>query len=126
MSKNSKIGVLHGAAAYCIQNSDGQIKETESISSGLDYPSVSPIHCLLKDSGRAKYNYATDEEALNAFKLVTDLEEISPSLEPAHAFAEAIKIAPGLDESNIIVVDSCGDSIKDKDIIKKHLGTYSR
>tara|TARA_B100000959_G_scaffold274776_1_gene327169 strand:- start:290 stop:1525 length:1236 start_codon:yes stop_codon:yes gene_type:complete len=126
LSKNSKIGILHGAAAYCVQNSDGQINETESISSGLDYPSVSPIHCFLKDSGRAKYISATDEEALDAFKLVTELEEISPSLEPAHAFAEAIKIAPKLDDSNIIVVDSCGDSLKDKDIIKKYLGSYSR
>ena len=126
LSKNSKIGVLHGAAAYCVQNSDGQINETESISSGLDYPSVSPIHCLLKDTGRARYTYATDEESLDAFKLITELEEISPSLEPAHAFAEAIKIAPKLDDSNIIVVDSCGDSLKDRDIIKKHLGTYSR
>ena len=126
LSKNCKIGVLHGSAAYCVQNSDGQINETESISSGLDYPSVSPIHCLLKDTGRAKYTCATDEEALEAFKLVTKLEEISPSLEPAHAFAEAIKIAPKLDDSNVIVIDSCGDSIKDKDIIKKRLGSYSR
>jgi tryptophan synthase beta chain len=126
LSKNSKVGILHGAAAYCVQDSDGQINKTESISSGLDYPSVSPIHCLLKDIGRARYTYATDEEALEAFKIVTELEEISPSLEPAHAFAEAIKIAPKLNESNIIVVDSCGDSLKDKDIIKKHLGNYSR
>ena len=126
LSKNSKLGILHGAAAYCVQNSDGQIDETESISSGLDYPSVSPIHCFLKDSGRAKYTSATDEEALEAFKLVSDLEEISPSLEPAHAFAEAIKIAPKLDGSTCIVVDSCGDSLKDKDIIKKRLGNYPR
>tara|TARA_B100000700_G_scaffold305707_1_gene380028 strand:- start:1874 stop:3109 length:1236 start_codon:yes stop_codon:yes gene_type:complete len=126
LSKDSKIGILHGAAAYCIQDSDGQINETTSISSGLDYPSVSPIHCLLKDTRRARYTYATDEEALKAFKLVTELEEISPSLEPAHAFAEAIKIAPKLDESNIIIVNSCGDSLKDKDIIKKRLGSYSR
>ena len=126
LSKNSKIGVLHGAASYCVQNADGQINETESISSGLDYPSVSPIHCFLKDSGRARYTCATDEEALDAFKLVTKLEEISPSLEPAHAFAIAQKISPKLDESNIIIVDSCGDSLKDKDIIKKRLGNYSR
>jgi len=126
LSKNSKIGVLHGAAAYCVQNSDGQINETESISSGLDYPSVSPIHCLLKDAGRARYTHATDEEALDAFKLVTELEEISPSLEPAHAFAEAIKIAPNLDSSTTLIINSCGDSLKDRDIIKKHLGSYSR
>ena len=126
LSKNSKVAILHGAAAYCLTDTDGQINETESISSGLDYPSVSPIHCFLKDTGRARYSSATDEEALDAFKLVTELEEISPSLEPAHAFAEAIKISPKLDDSNIIVVDSCGDSLKDKDIIKKYLGSYSR
>ena len=67
-----------------------------------------------------------DEEAFAAYKLVTELEEISPSLEPSHSFAEAIKIAPRLDDSNIIVVNSCGDSLKDKDIIKKRLGSYSR
>jgi len=126
LSKNSQIGVLHGSAAYCVQNPDGQISETESISSGLDYPSVSPIHCFLKDTGRARYTLATDEEALDAYKLVTELEEISPSLEPAHAFAEAIKIAPKLDESTIVIVNSCGDSLKDSSIIKKHLGSYSR
>ena len=126
LSKNSKIGVLHGAAAYCIQDSDGQINETESISSGLDYPSVSPIHCFLKDTGRAKYTYATDEEALDAFKLVTELEDISPSLEPAHAFAIAKKISPKLNSSDVIIINSCGDSLKDKDIIKKRLGNYSR
>ena len=107
LSKNSKIAILHGAAAYCLSDSDGQINETESISSGLDYPSVSPIHCLLKDTKRARYTSATDEEALDAFKLVTELEEISPSLEPAHAFAEAIKIAPKLDKKTIIIVNSC-------------------
>ena len=126
LSKNSKIGVLHGAAAYCVQNSDGQINETESISSGLDYPSVSPIHCFLKDTGRARYTSATDEEALDAYKLVTKIEEISPSLEPSHAFAEAIKIAPKFDDSTIIVVNSCGDSLKDASIIKNRLGVYSR
>ena len=92
----------------------------------MDYPSVSPIHCFLKDAGRASYTSATDEEALDAFKLVTELEEISPSLEPAHAFAVAKKISPKLDDSNIIVVDSCGDSYKDRDIIKKYLGNYTR
>ena len=126
LSKNSKIAILHGAAAYCVQDSDGQINETASCSSGLDYPSCSPIHCYLKDIGRARYTFATDEEALSAYKLVTELEDISPSLEPAHAFAEAIKIAPKLDDRNIIVVDSCGDSLKDRDVIKKYLGSYSR
>ena len=86
---------MHGAASYVCQNNEGQIK-TESISAGLDYPGVSPIHCFLKDTKRARYTYATDEEALNAYKMVTKFEKLNPSLEPSHAFAEAIKIAPKL------------------------------
>ena len=126
MSKNSKIAILHGAAAYCVQDSDGQIDETDSCSSGLDYPSTSPIHCYLKDIGRARYSFATDEEAFAAYKLVTELEEISPSLEPSHSFAEAIKIAPNFSKNTIFCVNSCGDSYKDKDIIKSRLGKYIR
>ena len=90
------------------------------------YPGISPLHCFLKDTKRARYISATDEEALKAYQLVSKLENISPSLEPSHAFAEAIKIAPKLKSSEIIVVNSCGDSIKDKDIIKKKLGYYIR
>ena len=122
LSRGAKIGILHGAAAYCCQDSEGQIEETESISAGLDYPSVSPIHCLLKDTKRAKYTYATDEDALNAYKLVTKFEKLNPSLEPSHAFAEAIKIAPKLNKNTIIIVNSCGDAKKDRDILKKRLG----
>ena len=110
---------MHGAASYVCQNSEGQIKETESISAGLDYPGVSPIHCFLKDTKRARYTYATDEDALNAYKLVTKLEKINPSLEPSHAFAEAIKIAPKLSKNTIVIVNSCGDAKKDRDILKK-------
>jgi tryptophan synthase beta chain len=76
----------------------------------------------LKDSKRARYTSATDEEALQAFKLVSRLEKVRPSLEPAHAFAEAIKIAPRLNKDTIIAVDSCGDAIKDMKIIRKRLG----
>ena len=126
LSKSCKIGVLHGAAQYVVQNKEGQISPTESISAGLDYPGISPLHCFLKDAKRARYISATDEEALNAYKLVSKLENISPSLEPSHAFAEAIRIAPKLNRSNIIIVNSCGDSLKDKDIIKSKLGTYIR
>ena len=75
---------------------------------------------FLKDTKRAKYTSASDEEALNAYKLVSELENISPSLEPSHAFAEAIKMAPKLKTSDVIIVNSCGDSLKDKDIIKKN------
>ena len=126
LSNGSKIGILHGAAQYVIQNKEGQIGSTESISAGLDYPGISPLHCFLKDTKRARYTSISDEDALEAFKLVTKLENISPSLEPAHAFAEAIKIAPKLKPSNVIIVNSCGDSIKDKDIIKERLGSYLR
>ena len=126
LTKGSKIGVLHGAAQYVVQDKEGQISPTESISAGLDYPGISPLHCFLKDSKRARYVSATDEEALSAYKLVSKLENISPSLEPSHAFAEAIRIAPKLSSSNIIIVNSCGDSLKDKDIIKSKLGTYIR
>jgi tryptophan synthase beta subunit len=122
----SKIGVLHGAAQYVNQDIEGQIEETESISAGLDYPGVSPLHCFLKDVKRARYTSATDEEALQAYKLVSSLESISPSLEPSHAFAEAIKDSPRLSKDTICCVNSCGDSYKDKDIIKKRLGKYSR
>ncbi len=126
LTNNSKIGILHGAAQYVVQNSEGQISSTESISAGLDYPGISPLHCFLKDTKRAKYTSATDEEALSAYKLVSRLENISPSLEPSHAFAETIKIAPSLNDSNIIIVNSCGDSLKDRDIIKSRLGNYIR
>jgi len=126
LSNNAKIGILHGAKQYVMQNKEGQISETESISAGLDYPGISPLHCFLKDAKRAKYTSATDEEALAAFQMVTKLEDISPSLEPSHAFAEAIKLAPKLNPSTIIIVNSCGDSLKDKFIIKKRLGSYKR
>ena len=126
LTNGSKIGILHGAAQYVIQNEEGQIGSTESISAGLDYPGISPLHCFLKDAKRARYTSASDEEALKAYQLVSKLENISPSLEPSHAFAEAIKIAPRLKTSEIIIVNSCGDSLKDKDIIKQKLGSYKR
>ena len=126
LTNGSKIGILHGAAQYVIQNKEGQIGTTESISAGLDYPGISPLHCFLKDTKRAKYTSASDEDALKAYKLVSKLENISPSLEPSHAFAEAIKLAPKLKSSDVIIVNSCGDSLKDKDIIKQKLGSYIR
>jgi len=126
LSNNAKVGILHGAKQYVMQNKEGQISETRSISAGLDYPGISPLHCFLKDSKRAKYTSATDEEALDAFQIVTKLEDISPSLEPSHAFAEAIKLAPKLNPTTVIVVNSCGDSLKDKFIIQKKLGSYKR
>ena len=122
LSQNAKIGILHGAASYVCQDQEGQIKETESISAGLDYPGVSPLHCFLKDTKRARYTSATDEDALNAYKMVTKFEKLNPSLEPCHAFAEAIKIAPKFNKDTIIIVNSCGDAKKDRDILKQRLG----
>ena len=84
------------------------------------------MHCFLKDTKRARYTSASDEDALNAFQLVSKLENLSPSLEPSRTFAEAIRIAPKLKSSEVIIVNSCGDSLKDKDIIKQKLGSYIR
>ena len=126
LTNGSKIGVLHGAAQYVVQDEEGQIGSTESISAGLDYPGISPLHCFLKDAKRAKYSSASDEDALKAYELVSRLENISPSLEPSHAFAKAIEMAPKIRSSDIIIVNSCGDSLKDKDIIKSKLGKYVR
>ena len=126
LTNGSRVGILHGAAQYVIQDKEGQIGSIESCSAGLMYPGISPLHCFLKDSKRARYVSASDEEALNAYKLVSKLENISPSLEPSHAFAYAISISPKLKKSDVIIVNSCGDSLKDKDIIKSKLGTYIR
>ena len=95
------------------------------MSAGLDYPGVSPLHCFLKDAGRATYVAESDESALNAYKLIRKLEtKINPSLEPSHAFARAISIAPKLSKDTILIINSCGDALKDKHIIKKRLGKY--
>jgi tryptophan synthase beta subunit len=122
LTNKSKIGILHGAAQYVVQDKEGQISETRSISAGLDYPGVSPLHCFLKDAKRARYTSASDEEALAAYKLVASMEKIRPSLEPSHAFATAIKLAPKLSEDTIIVVNSCGDAKKDELILTKRIG----
>ena len=122
LTYGSKIGILHGAAQYVNQNSEGQIEETESISAGLDYPGISPLHCFLKDTKRARYTAASDEEALEAFKLVTKFEKLRPSLEPSHAFSVAIKESKKLSKDTIVVVNSCGDAYKDRSILQKRLG----
>ncbi len=122
LTYGSKIGVLHGAMQYVNQDKMGQIEETESISAGLDYPGVSPLHCFLKDTKRARYTAVSDEQALEAYKLVTKLEELRPSLEPSHAFAVAIKEAKRFSKDTIIVVDSCGHSLKDRNILRAKLG----
>ena len=123
LTNNAPLSSLHGSIQYCLSDDQGEIEETESIFAGLDYPGVSPLHCYLKETGRARYTSATDEEALEAFQLVSKLEgAVSPSLEPAHAFAEAIKLARTSSPETIIVVDSCGDAAKDSKIIAQRLG----
>ena len=122
LTYGSKVGVLHGAMQYVVQSKEGQIEETESISAGLDYSGVSPLHCFLKDTKRARYTAASDEEALNAYKMVTKFESLRPSLEPSHAFSVAIKEAKKFDRETIIIVNSCGDAHKDKNILKAKLG----
>ena len=113
---------MHGAAQYVNQNIEGQIEETESISAGLDYPGVSPLHCFLKDTKRARYTAASDEDALKAFKIVTKYEKIRPSLEPSHAFSVAISESKRLPKNTIVIVNSCGDAYKDRKILKRKLG----
>jgi tryptophan synthase beta subunit len=126
LTTNAKIAILHGAAQYCLQDKNGQIADTHSISAGLDYPGVSPLHCMLKDTKRAKYTSCSDEEALNALKLIWKYENLRPSLEPAHAWAECIKIAPKLKKDEVIIVNNCGSGAKDAGIIKSKIGYYPK
>ena len=122
LTYGSRIGVLHGAMQYVNQDKIGQIEETESISAGLDYPGVSPLHCFLKDTKRARYTAASDEDALKAYQIVTKYESLQPSLEPSHAFHVAISESKKLSKDTIVVVNSCGDAYKDTAILKKRLG----
>ena len=117
-----KPGVLHGNRTYLLQNDDGQIQEAHSISAGLDYPGVGPEHSYLKDSGRAIYLSATDEEALDAFQLCARLEGILPALEPAHALARVGEIAQALGKDKLIVMNLCGRGDKDVFTIADALG----
>jgi tryptophan synthase beta chain len=116
-----KPGVLHGSLMYLLQNEDGQIQEAHSISAGLDYPGVGPEHSYLKDSGRAEYHSITDDEALEAFQLLSKLEGIIPALESAHAVAFAVKLAAKRKESEHIVVCLSGRGDKDVDAVKSRL-----
>jgi tryptophan synthase beta chain len=106
-------GVLHGSRSYLLQDDDGQVLEAHSISAGLDYPGVGPEHAWLKDVGRVEYVPVTDEEALGAFRLCSELEGILPALEPAHALAHVVKIAPALPSDHLIVMNLCGRGDKD-------------
>jgi tryptophan synthase beta chain len=115
-------GVLHGSRSYLLQDDDGQIIETHSISAGLDYPGVGPEHAHLKDSGRAEYVPITDREALDAFQLLCRAEGIIPALEPSHAIAQAVKLAPTLSPDQIILINLSGRGDKDINTVASALG----
>ena len=115
-------GVLHGNRTYLLQDDDGQIKDGHSISAGLDYPGIGPEHSWLKEAGRVDYVPILDDEALEAFQLLTRLEGIIPALEPAHALAEVVKRAPKMDREAIIVMNLCGRGDKDIFTVAKMLG----
>ncbi|HHW02343.1 MAG TPA: tryptophan synthase subunit beta [Thermoanaerobacterales bacterium] len=116
------IGVLHGMKTYVLQDDEGQIMPVYSISAGLDYPGAGPEHAFFKETGRAEYVYATDEEAVNAFITLTKTEGIIPALESAHAVAYAMKLAPKLSEEDIIVVNLSGRGDKDVETIAGLMG----
>lgn len=119
-------GVLHGSFSYVLQDEDGQINLAHSISAGLDYPGVGPEHSFLKESGRVVYTAVTDEEALEAFCLLTRTEGILPALESAHALAQAVKMAPDLPPEQVIVVNLSGRGDKDVETVSKILEGKAR
>ncbi|MBU2934609.1 MULTISPECIES: tryptophan synthase subunit beta [Pacificibacter] len=115
-------GVLHGNRTYLLQDDDGQILEGFSISAGLDYPGIGPEHAWLHDTKRAEYVSITDKEALEAFQFSCRTEGIIPALEPSHALAHVMKIAPTLPKDHVIVMNMCGRGDKDIFTVARHLG----
>jgi tryptophan synthase beta chain len=114
-----KPGVLHGAMSYLLQNDNGQIKPTHSIAPGLDYPGVGPEHAFLKSTGRVRYTFCTDREALRAFRILTETEGIIPALESAHAVYIAIQEAKKMEKEQIIIVNLSGRGDKDLQIVEE-------
>ncbi len=114
-------GVLHGTYTYVLQDADGQIAGTHSIAAGLDYPAVGPEHAMLRELGRASYTWVTDEQALEAFQLLSRMEGILPALESAHAVAEAIRRAPDMEQDQILLVNLSGRGDKDLDTVTRAL-----
>jgi tryptophan synthase beta chain len=115
-------GILHGARSYLLQTNEGQVLEAHSISAGLDYPGVGPEHSWLKDQSRVKYFSATDKEALDGFTALSRLEGIIPALEPAHALAHVMRLAPGLAKDQIVAVALSGRGDKDVFTVASALG----
>ena len=117
-----KPGVLHGNKTYLLQDDDGQILDAHSIAAGLDYPGIGPEHAYLHDTGRVEYVSATDDEALAAFQRLCRSEGIIPALEPSHALAHVLKIAPTLPKDHLLVMNLCGRGDKDIFTVAKALG----
>ena len=115
-------GVLHGNRTYLLMDDDGQIEEGHSISAGLDYPGIGPEHSWLRDVGRVTYTSATDKQALDAFQLCCRLEGIIPALEPAHALAAVLELAPQRPRDHLMVMNMCGRGDKDIFTVADHLG----
>jgi tryptophan synthase beta chain len=111
--QGGRLGVLQGTKTFLLANEDGQIELTHSVSAGLDYAAVGPEHSYLRDLGRVEYTFATDDEALAAFRTLSETEGIIPALETAHAIAHLIKIAPSLAVDQIIIVNCSGRGDKD-------------
>ena len=112
-------GVLHGNKTFLLQDEDGQIMNAHSISAGLDYPGVGPEHAYLKDLGRARYEAVTDDEAMNAFRMLNRLEGILPALETSHALAWVVKEAPALSREQLVVINLSGRGDKDINTVAK-------
>jgi tryptophan synthase beta chain len=119
-------GILHGGAQYMMQDADGQVAETHSISAGLDYPGVGPEHCLLRDTGRAVYHIATDAEALDAFQALCELEGIIPALESAHAVAAVLRRAGEFPPESVVVINISGRGDKDVMEVRRLLEQRAR
>ncbi len=115
-------GILHGNKTYLLQDEDGQIVEGHSISAGLDYPGIGPEHAWLRDVGRVDYTSVTDDEALSGFQLLCRTEGIIPALEPSHAIAAVMKVAPTMPKDSVILVNLCGRGDKDIFSVAEHLG----
>jgi len=122
LTSNSKVGVLHGNRVYLMQDENGQIIETHSISAGLDYPGVGPEHCWLKDTGRAEYVAITDDEAMQAFHDLCRFEGIIPALESSHALAHAAKIAPTMGKDKVLLINLSGRGDKDINTVARLKG----
>lgn len=119
---NGKVGINDGMKSYVLQDDEGKILPAYSISAGLDYPGIGPVHSFLKDNGRAEYYPITDDEAVAAFKLLSETEGIIPALESSHALAQAIKMVPKMDPDRVVMVNLSGRGDKDVNQVAAYLG----